>query len=171
MSVAGTGRYPPAEVTSLSALKADQPVTPSDLDNAVKQMSATGLFASLKYRYVTSGNHLDVTFDIEEPRWSMPVVFDNFVWLSDDELLAAVKRYMQQRSTMTPRLDDATHRLVLDVTIVEGAKFRLGELAMAGMSDEDADALRKKWTLKAGDSYDGRTSRNSGVRTARRRDG
>jgi outer membrane protein assembly factor BamA len=79
--------------------------------------------------------------------------------------------YMQQRSTMTPRPDDATHRLVLDVTIVEGAQFRLGELAVTGMSDEDADALRKKWTLKAGDSYDDRTSRNSGVRTARRRDG
>jgi outer membrane protein insertion porin family len=350
VSVAGASRYPPAEVTSLSALKAGQPVTPSDLDNAVKQMSATGLFASLKYRYVTSGNRLDVTFDIEEPRWSMPVAFDNFVWLSDDELLAAVKQhvptfdgtlpvntevtsymtavlqrllderqirgrvefalhnnqttgksqylfsvkgtglglcalrvtgasvipesqlveaaaeltrrdysrlyltelangtlgtmyrqrgywraefrdplatlvtapgactgvsvtlhvdegspytwdradwtgvsaittkeldaalgmkpgdvadvtkietglrqvrsayrhlgYMQQRSTMTPRLDDTTHRLVLDVTIVEGAQFRLGELAMTGMSDEDADALRKKWKLKAGDIYD-----------------
>ena len=62
--------------------------------------------------------------------------------------------YMQQRSTMTPRPDDATHRLVLDVTIVEGAQFRLGELAMTGMSDEDADALRKKWKLKAGDIYD-----------------
>jgi outer membrane protein assembly factor BamA len=94
VSVAGASRYPPAEVTSLSALKAGQPVTPSDLDNAVKQMSATGLFASLKYRYVTSGNRLDVTFDIEEPRWSMPVVFDNFVWLSDDELLAAVKQHV-----------------------------------------------------------------------------
>ena len=29
VSVAGASRYPPAEVTSLSALKAGQPVTPS----------------------------------------------------------------------------------------------------------------------------------------------
>ena len=55
-------------------------------------MSSTGLFASLKYRYATSGNRLDVTFDIEETPWSMPVVFDNFVWLRDEELLAAVKQ-------------------------------------------------------------------------------
>ena len=101
VSVAGASRYPPAEVTSLSALNAGQPVTPSDLDNAVKQMSATGLFASLKYRYVTSGNRLDVTFDIEEPRWSMPVIFDNFVWLSDDELLAAVKQHVPTFSSYT----------------------------------------------------------------------
>jgi outer membrane protein assembly factor BamA len=62
--------------------------------------------------------------------------------------------YMQQRSTMTPRPDDATRRLVLDVTIDEGPQFRLGELTITGLSDQDADALRKKWTLKAGDIYD-----------------
>jgi outer membrane protein assembly factor BamA len=83
VSVTGVSRYTPAEVTRLSALKTGQPVRPSDLDNTVKQMSSTGLFASLKYRYATSGNRLDVTFDIEEPPWSMPVVFDNFVWLRD----------------------------------------------------------------------------------------
>jgi outer membrane protein assembly factor BamA len=350
VSVTGVSRYTPSEVVRLSALKAGQPVKPSDLDNTVKQMSSTGLFASLKYRYVTSGNRLDVTFDIEEPPWSMPVVFDNFVWLPDEELLAAVKRdvptfdgtlpvnsevtsymtsvlqhlldgrqirgrvefafhnnqatgknqylfsvkdtglrvcalrvtgasvipesqlveaaaeltrrdysrlylaeladgtlrtmyqqrgywraefrdpiatvgtspdacagvsvtlrvdegapylwdraewrgvsviatkeldtalglkpgdvadvtkfetglrqvrgayrhlgYMQQRSTMTPRLDDATRRLVLEVTVEEGSQFRLGEVTMTGLSDQDADALRKKWTLKAGEIYD-----------------
>ena len=40
----------------------------------------------------SSGSRLDVTFDIEEPPWSMPVVFDNFVWLRDEELLAAVEQ-------------------------------------------------------------------------------
>jgi len=61
---------------------------------------------------------------------------------------------MQQRSTMTPRLDDATRRLVLDVTVEEGPQFRLGELTITGMGDQDADALRKKWTLTAGAIYD-----------------
>jgi outer membrane protein assembly factor BamA len=350
VSVTGVSRYPPSEVARLSALKPGQPVRVSDLDDTVKQMSSTGLFASVNYRYVTSGNRLEVTFDVEEPRWSMPVVFDNFVWLRDEELLAAVRQhvptfdgtlpvnsevtsymtgvlqhllderqiqgrvefalhnsqttgknqylfsvkgtglsvcalrvtgasvipeselveavaeltrrdysrlyltelvngtlrtmyqqrgywraefrdpiaklgtapdacagvsvtlrvdegapylwdraewrgvsamttkeldaalglkpgdvadvtkiemglrqvrgayrhlgYMQQRSTMTPRPNDATHSLVLDVTIEEGPQFRLGELTITGMSDQDADALRKKWTLTAGAIYD-----------------
>ena len=67
VSVTGVSRYAAAEVTRLSALKAGQPVRLSDLDTTVKQMASTGLFASLKYRYATSGNRLDVTFDIEEP--------------------------------------------------------------------------------------------------------
>jgi outer membrane protein assembly factor BamA len=367
VSVTGVSRYTPAEVTRLSALRAGQPVRPSDLDDTVKHMAATGLFASLKYRYATSGNRLDVTFDIEEPPWSMPVVFDNFVWLRDEELLAAVTQnvptfdgtlpvnsevtsyvtsvlqhilderhiqgrvefalhnsqatgksqylfsvkgaavgvcalrvtgasvipesqlveaaaeltrrdysrlyvtefangtlrtmyqqrgywraefrdaiatigtgpdacagvsvtlrvdegapymwdraewrgisamttkeldaalglkpgdvadvtkietglrqvrgayrhlgYMQQRSTMMPRLDDATRRLVLDVTVDEGPQFRLGELTITGMDDQDADALRKKWTLEAGaiydDSYVQQFRKENGTKTRR----
>jgi len=62
--------------------------------------------------------------------------------------------YVQQRSTMTPKPHDATRRLVLDVTVEEGPQFRLGELTISGLGDQDADALRKKWTLKAGDVYD-----------------
>jgi outer membrane protein assembly factor BamA len=62
--------------------------------------------------------------------------------------------YMQMRSTMTPRPDDATRRLVLGVAVEEGPQYRLGELTITGMADPDADALRKKWTLKAGAIYD-----------------
>ena len=67
--------------------------------------------------------------------------------------------------------DDATRRLVLDVAVEEGPQFRLGELTMTGMSDEDADALRKKWTLKAGaiydDSYVQQFRRENGTSTRR----
>ena len=349
VSVTGASRYSQADVTRLSALKTGQPVTTSELDAVVKQMSATGLFASLRYRYATAGNRIDVTFEIEEPAWSMPVVFDNFVWMTDAELLAAVKQdvptfdgtlplnvevtshmtsvlqrilddrkirgrvefalhnnmttgknqylftvketglavcslrvtgasaipesqlvdaageltrrdysrlyltelangtlrtmyrqrgywkaefrepvatlaapgacagvsvtlridegvpylwdraewigastiaakdldgllgmkagdvadvtkieeglrrvrggfrqrgYMQQRSTMTPKPDDATRKLTLAVAIEEGPQFLMGELTIAGTTDQDADALRKKWRLKAGDVYD-----------------
>jgi outer membrane protein insertion porin family len=350
VSVKGVSRYTPDEVARLSALKLGQPVRVSDLDNIVKQLSSTGLFASVNYRHVTYGNRLDLTLEIEEPQWSMPVVLDNFVWLRDEDLLAAVRQkvptfdgtlpvnsevtlymtgvlqhvlderhirgqveftlhnnqatgknqylfsvkgtglgvcalrvsgasaipeselvaaaaeltrrdysrlyltelangtlrtmyqqrgywraefrdpiatigtapdacagvsvtlrvdegapylwdraewrgvsalatkeldaalgmkpgevadvtkmetglrrvrgayrhvgHMQMRSTMTPRPDDATRRLVLDVAVDEGPQFRLGEVTITGLSDQDADALRKKWALKAGAVYD-----------------
>lgn len=350
VTVTGARRLTEADVIGLSALKTGQPVTPSDLDVVVKQMATTGLFASVKYRYTTVGNRMEVTFEIEEPDWAMPVVLDNFVWMSDEELLAAVRQrvptfartlpvngevttfmtgvlqrilddrkirgrvefalhnelatgksrylfsvkdtglavcalrvpgaaaipeaqlveaaaelmrrdysrlyltelangtlrtmyrqkgfwraefrepiatvgappaacagvsvtlpvdegaayawdradwigatvltakemdpllglkagevpdltkiedglrrvrnayrqrgFMLQRSSMLPKTDDATHRLTLAVTIDEGPQFRMGELTIAGMSDSDAEALRKKWRLKTGDVYD-----------------
>ena len=350
VTVTGARRYTEADVTRLSALKPGQPVTASDLDAAVKRMAATGLFASVKSVPVTAGNRLNVTLEIEEPAWTMPVMLDNFIWLSDDELRAAVKQqvptfdgtlptnaevttymtgvlqrildersikgrvefalqnnaatgrnqylfsvkdtgllvcalqitgaaaipeaelleaasglmrrdysrlyvtevanvalrnmyrqkgfwaaefreptatlgsapkacagvtvtlpvdegvaytwgraewtgasvlmaaeldrllgmkageaadltkietglrqvrgsyrqrgYMRQRSTMTPKPDPATRRLTLGVTIEEGPQFRMGELVISGLTDPEAEALRKKWRLKAGDIYD-----------------
>ena len=62
--------------------------------------------------------------------------------------------FMQQRSSMAPKPDDATRRLTLGVTIDEGPQFRMGELTITGMDDKDAEALRKKWRLKPGDVYD-----------------
>jgi outer membrane protein assembly factor BamA len=62
--------------------------------------------------------------------------------------------YMRQRSTMAPKPDPATRRLTLGVTIDEGPQFRMGELVITGMTDPEAEALRKKWRLKAGDIYD-----------------
>lgn len=350
ITATGARRYSEADVTRLSALKSGQLITSSDLDAVVKQMAATGLFANLRYRYVTSGNRLDVTFEIDEPAWTMPVILDNFIWLSDEELLAAVRQhvptfdgtlpinaevttfmtgvlqrilderrirgraefalhnsmitgktqylfsvkdtglgicalrvtgaaaipegklveaaselmrgeysrlylkelangtlrtmyrqsgywraefrdplatvgtvpgacagvtatlpvdegvpyaweradwtdssvmtskeldallgmkageladvtkieaglrrvrdayrqrgFMRQRSSMNPKPDDSTRRLTLGVTIDEGPQFRMGVLTMTGMSDQDAEAMRKKWRLKAGDVYD-----------------
>ena len=350
VTVTGARRYAETDVITLSALKPGQPITPSELDAVVKQLAGTGLFASVKHRHAASGNRLNVVLEIEEAAWTMPVVLDNFVWMSDQELRAALRQhvptfdgtlptnaevtvymtgvlqrildgrgirgrvefalhnnlstgrsqylfsvtdtglavcalrvigaaaipeadlvqaaaevmrrdysrlyltelangtlrtmyrqrgfwraefreplatvgaapaacegvsatlhvdegvaygweraewigasimtpkqldpllglkpgevpdlakietglrrvrgayrqqgYMQMRSSMVPKPDDATKRLTLAVTIDEGPQFRLGELSFAGMSDTDAEALRKKWRLKAGDVYD-----------------
>jgi outer membrane protein insertion porin family len=94
VTVTGARRYTEADVTRLSALKPGQPVTLPDLDAAVKRMAGTGLFASVKSLPVTTGNRMDVTLEIEEPAWTMPVMLDNFIWLSDDELRAAVQQHV-----------------------------------------------------------------------------
>jgi outer membrane protein assembly factor BamA len=94
VTATGVRRYSEADVVRLSALKAGQPITPSDLKAAVEQMAATGLFASVRYRYVTSGPRLDVVFEIEEPAWTMPVMLDNFIWFGEEALVAAVRQHV-----------------------------------------------------------------------------
>jgi hypothetical protein len=49
-------------------------------------MADTGLFQRVSYKYLTRAGQLTVTFDIEEPKWTIPVVLDNFVWFTDKEL-------------------------------------------------------------------------------------
>ncbi|MGH9409474.1 MAG: POTRA domain-containing protein, partial [Vicinamibacterales bacterium] len=55
------------------------------------QLSKTGLFSNVKYTYTSAGPHITVTFEIEEAPSKIPVIFDNVVWMSDEELKAALR--------------------------------------------------------------------------------
>jgi len=91
VEVNGARRYTAAEVMRTSGLAPGTAVTVADLDAATKRMAATGLFKQLNYRYVTKAGRMTVTFEIEESDWTMPVVFDNFVWFTDEEIIARVR--------------------------------------------------------------------------------
>ena len=141
LSVAGARRYSEADVTKLSALKPGQPVTPADLDAVVKQMAATGLFASLGYKYATSGNRLDVTFEIQEPAWEMPVVLDNFVWMSDADLTAAVRqqvptfdRTLPTNAEVTTFMTGVLQRILTERQITGRVEFALHNNMATGKS-------------------------------------
>ena len=87
----GLNRFSVADLTRLSGLKVGQPVGPAELDAAAKQVVSTGLFKSARYRVTTEAGQLTLAFDVvEETDWSVPVILDNFIWMPDTELNAAI---------------------------------------------------------------------------------
>lgn len=92
IKVTGIKRYAPADVTRLSGLEIGKPATNADLAAAANALAATGLFNSVKYSYTTAGRQMTVTLDVEEAAWTVPVVFDNFVAIPDQELTAEVRK-------------------------------------------------------------------------------
>src|SRR6185369_2869600 len=76
-----------------SGLQIGQRVNKSDLDKAAKELSASGLFSKVQYKYRRYEDRYEVTFTVEEQgsNLNMPVTFDNFVWFTDKELNDAVK--------------------------------------------------------------------------------
>src|SRR5688572_26090890 len=94
LDVTGTKRYVPTAIAKVSGLVIGKPVTVAEVDAAAQRMADTGLFANVSYKYVTSGTGMTVTFAIEEPAWTIPVVFDNFVWSSDAQVIAALEEYV-----------------------------------------------------------------------------
>jgi outer membrane protein insertion porin family len=90
VQVKGTRRYSPADVTRLSGVEIGKSATVADLTAAAKRLAATGLFNSVRFSYTTGARQITVTFDIEEAAWTIPVIFDNFVWLPEPQLIAAV---------------------------------------------------------------------------------
>ncbi len=89
----GLQRHSQEEAIAASGLQIGQLVDVPALDVAAQRLFDSGLFKKLSYRYRTSGNQAVVTFQTEEDTGApAPVVFDNFVWFSDEELLNAVRR-------------------------------------------------------------------------------
>jgi outer membrane protein assembly factor BamA len=66
----------------------------------------------------------------------------------------ATHGYPFARLSLAPALDDATQRMTLNVTISEGAQYRMGTLTITGIADAVAAELRNKWKLKPGAIYD-----------------
>jgi outer membrane protein assembly factor BamA len=94
IQVAGHQRYSQEQVVRSSALVLGQRVSKRDLDETIARMAQTGLFARIGYRYSINkarAGQLTLTLEVEEPEWIIPVVFDNFVWFTDQELTTAVQ--------------------------------------------------------------------------------
>jgi outer membrane protein assembly factor BamA len=90
VQVKGNRRYTAEEVTRLSGLQLGQAATAEDLTKAANRLASTGLFDSVRYTY-TTGRTMTVTFEVEEAKWTMPVILDNFVWLPEPEIVAAIR--------------------------------------------------------------------------------
>jgi outer membrane protein assembly factor BamA len=90
---AGLARVTKEQAVGASGLQVGSRVTVEDLDAAAQRLLDSGLFTKLSYRLRTTGDQASVTFQVEEQKGgNVPVVFDNFVWFTNEELTDAVRR-------------------------------------------------------------------------------
>jgi outer membrane protein assembly factor BamA len=80
-------------VIATSGLKIGDTFTVEAIDAAAERLVESGLFKKVAYRTRNAGGNVTVTFQLEEVKGqSSLVVFDNFIWFTDEELTAAIKR-------------------------------------------------------------------------------
>lgn len=81
------------EVIATSGLKTGGALSVTELDDAGQKLVDSGLFTKVAYRTTSKGNQVTVIFQVKERGGGQsPVVFDNFVWFTDEALIAAIKR-------------------------------------------------------------------------------
>lgn len=83
-------RFTPDQILTMSGLQIGQTVDLDVVDAALGRLNQTGFFARATYRYHYVNDQLTVTFNLEEGKSNAPIIFDNFVWFSDEELTRAV---------------------------------------------------------------------------------
>ncbi len=111
IEVTGATRFKVAQVVQVSGLAIGSPVKVPELQAAARRMTETGMFSNVSYRYAIADGRFNVTFEIEEAKWTMPVVFDNFVWMSQADLAAEVGREMLTFDGSVPATDNARNFL------------------------------------------------------------
>lgn len=94
----GLVRVKGEEAAKASGLSVGQEIDVSALDAAAERLILSGLVTRVGYNLRELGGRAAVTFEVVEAKreGDVPVVFDNFVWFTRDELIAAVKRELPE---------------------------------------------------------------------------
>jgi outer membrane protein insertion porin family len=101
----GLQQVTPAEALATSGLKTDQPFKVEEVDAAAQRLLDSGIFKQLGYRTRTVGNKVTITFQVEEAKGGeSPVIFDNFIWFTEEQLLAAVRREVPSFTGHAPNI-------------------------------------------------------------------
>jgi outer membrane protein assembly factor BamA len=85
--VKGLGHFTEHDVVSASGLRLGQFAGEEEFKQAAQKLGETGLFTQLNYSYKYSTAGCDLELQVAENDHLVPIIFDNFVWFSDDELL------------------------------------------------------------------------------------
>jgi outer membrane protein assembly factor BamA len=85
--VKGLERFTERDVVSASGLRLGQFAGEEEFKQAAQKLGETGLFTQLNYSYKYSAGGCDLELQVAENDHLVPILFDNFVWFSDDELL------------------------------------------------------------------------------------
>jgi outer membrane protein insertion porin family len=89
----GLQAHTESEVITASGLQIGQTVDIAALDDAAQRLLDSGLVKKLSYRVHTNGEQATVTFLLEEEKGAgIPVVLDNFVWFSEEEIRNAIRQ-------------------------------------------------------------------------------
>lgn len=90
VQVTGSSRFKSEQVAGFTGLQAGASVTKEDIQAGADRLAKLGPFASVQYRYSTLGAGIRIEYQVTDAP-AIPAVFDNFPWLSDDELIAGIK--------------------------------------------------------------------------------
>jgi outer membrane protein assembly factor BamA len=113
--VSGLKRFSAEQVIAATGLKSGQAFDVKDLDAAAERLGKSGAFPNISYSYVPQGGLIAVEFKVEETTKFRECVFDNFVWLTRDEIQAGLKKELPLFIGVVPEtgemLDDISQAL------------------------------------------------------------
>ena len=92
LKVAGTKRYTDTDILAATGLQIGESVSEDDFKKAAEQLGESGLFSNVAYTYQYSPEGTRVEFQLADNDKLVPARFENFVWFSDQQLIAELRK-------------------------------------------------------------------------------
>lgn len=106
VEVTGSHRFTSKDIVGVTGLRsasgAKIDVKKEDLQAAADVLARLGLFATVQYRFSSVESGVKVEYQVTDAP-GVPVTFDNFPWLTDDEIDAALKSSVVLFDGMAPQ--------------------------------------------------------------------
>ncbi|HTS12642.1 MAG TPA: POTRA domain-containing protein [Candidatus Limnocylindrales bacterium] len=116
--VSGSAKFQSAQIASVTGLKPGDQVTRDDIQKGADALANFGPFSKVQYRFSTTDSGVRVEYIVADAP-SVPAMFDNFPWFTDDQLIAAIKASVPLFDGTAPErgsiLDDISNVLSRDL--------------------------------------------------------
>jgi len=139
--VKGLNHYKEEQIVRGAGLRLGQMVGETDFKTAIDKLGSTGLFndVAYSYQYSTAGCNLEI--QVTENDKLAPVVFDNLVWFSDEELFRLLRSRLPLFEDKLPlggnlsdQVSDALNGILSEKKITGKAEYIRGA-SMNGPAD------------------------------------
>jgi outer membrane protein insertion porin family len=130
----GLSQITEEQVVSATGLHIGDTVTAPQISDVQFRLAGSGVFESVVYRYTTHGDELTAYFELKESQNALPFVFDNFVWLSRDELDRELRQRVPLYSAHAP-IRGTTLQEIIDALVAllhsKGVDGTVSEIAFS----------------------------------------
>lgn len=130
--VKGLNQFKEDQIVAASGLKLGQFAGEEEFRQAANRLGETGLFSDLTYSYQYSSAGCNLELQVAENDKLVPIIFENLVWFSDDELIAQLRG----------RLPLFTGRLPLEGNLADQVSGALKSILAERKISGDVEYLR-----------------------------
>jgi outer membrane protein assembly factor BamA len=87
IKIVGARRFPAKDIIAATGLEIGHAVTEDDFRRITQRMGEEGVFSDVAYSFQYAGAEAKLELKVTESEQFVPARFENFVWMSDEELL------------------------------------------------------------------------------------
>ena len=118
LRVTGSQRFEELTLVRATGLQAGQEVSEGALKEAADRLASPGMFTNVEYTYTEAPTGTVVEFQVKDRERLLPASFDNFVWLSREQLLSELRKREPLFTGDVPNAGSMFQRLADDLKAI-----------------------------------------------------